>query len=203
MPAPADVRGGHVGGLSPDMTRSDVSQLQLLRNSFSTGTRWRLFAAAAVLAAALVLVAVADAAACTCRAPDLRRDLPAADGAVVGSVLEKRVGASQTTFLLRVEQVYKGDISNRVEVVTNAQSATCGLELAVGERVGLLLERVSGEWRSGLCSQVDPDEFLALTDVEDNSLPEINLGGWIVGFTVLALAAWLLWRRRRRYSGLR
>ena len=201
MPAPADVRVGRVRGLSPDMARSDVSQLQLLRNSFSTGTGWRLFAAAAVLVAALV--PVADAAACTCRPPDLRRDLPAADGAVVGSVLEKRVGASQTTFLLRVEQVYKGDISNRVEVVTNAQSATCGLELAVGERVGLLLERVSGEWRSGLCSQVDPDEFLALTDVEDNSLPEINLGGWIVGFTVLALAAWLLWRRRRRYSGLR
>lgn len=183
------------------MARSDVSQLQLLRNSFSTGTGWRLFVAASVLAAALVLVA--DAAACTCRPPDLRRDLPTADGAVVGSVLEKRVGASQTTFLLRVEQVYKGDISNRVEVVTATGAAACGLELDVGERVGLLLERVSGEWRSGLCSQVDPADFLALTDVEDNSLPEINLGGWIVGFTVLALAAWLLWRRRRRYSGLR
>jgi LPXTG-motif cell wall-anchored protein len=39
--------------------------------------------------------------------------------------------------------------------------------------------------------------------VEDNSLPAINWGGYVVGFLVLGVAAFLLVRRRRRYSGLR
>ena len=48
--------------------------------------------------------------------------------------------------------------------------------------VGLLLTREGDEWQSGLCSQVDPSDFLALTDVEDNSLPPFNWGGIVVGF---------------------
>ena len=131
---------------------------------------------------------------------DLERDLPGADGAVVGTVLERSEAGATARYLLRVEQVYKGEINNRVEVVTAADGAACGLEARVGDRLGLLLDRVGGEWRSGLCSQVDPDEFLELTDVEDNTLPEINVGGYVVGFVVLALAAWLLFRRRRRYG---
>ena len=61
--------------------------------------------------------------------------------------------------------------------VTPAGGAACGLELAVGDRVGLLLTRDGNVWRSGLCSQVDPADFLALTNVEDNALPPINWGG--------------------------
>jgi hypothetical protein len=118
-------------------------------------------------------------------------------------VLERTVSGREARYLLRVEQAYKGDISNRVEVVTPADGAACGLSAAVGERLGLLLERTGGEWRSGLCSQVEPNAFLALSDVEDNELPAINWGGYLVGFLVLGLAAWALLRRRRRYSGLR
>ena len=181
------------------MAATDVAQRQRFRNAFSTGRR-RVWAAAA-LSAGLLLAA--DAAACTCRAPDLERDLPTADGAVVGEVLERRVQGGEARFVLRVEQVYRGDISNRVEVVTASNGAACGLEAAVGDRLGLLLTRENGEWRSGLCSQVDPADFLALTDVDDNSVPAINWGGYVVGFLVLGLAALLLLRRRRRYSGLR
>lgn len=118
-------------------------------------------------------------------------------------MLERRVEGEEARYLLRVEQVYKGEIENRVEVVTAASGAACGLEAAEGDRLGLLLERSGGEWRSGLCSQVDPADFLALADVEDNTLPEINWGGYVVGFLVLGLAGLLLWRRRRSYSGLR
>jgi hypothetical protein len=118
-------------------------------------------------------------------------------------VLERTVDGREARYVLRVEQAYKGDLSGRVEVVTAADGAACGLSAVEGDRVGLLLERSGGEWRSGLCSQVDPADFLALSNVEDNELPVINRGGYIVGFAVLALAAWLLWRRRRRYSGLR
>ena len=103
-------------------------------------------------------------------------------------------------YLLRVEQVYKGGIENRVEVLTSASGAACGLESAVGDRVGLLLDRDGDAWRSGLCSQVDPSEFLALTEVEDNTFPVINWGGWVFGAVVLGLGAFLLVRRMRHRS---
>jgi hypothetical protein len=156
-----------------------------------------------MLSTLVVLALAADAGACSCARVDLERDLPEADGAVVGTVLERRVERGEARYLLRVEQAYKGDISGRVEVVTAADGAACGLEAGEGDRLGLLLAREQGEWRSGLCSQVDPADFLALTDVEDNSFPAINWGGYLVGFLVLGIAALLLWRRRRRYSGLR
>lgn len=164
--------------------------------------------AGAVVAAALVLVA--DASACSCAPVDLERDLPRADGAFIGTLLERReppAAAVQSsgdpvTLVFRVEQVYKGDIDGRVEVVTARSGASCGLGTRVGERAGLLLDREGGVWRSGLCSQVDPADFLALTEVEDNTFPSVNLGGYVVGFLVLGIAAVLLLRRRRRYSGL-
>ena len=98
----------------------------------------------------------------------------------------------------RVEQVYKGDINDRVEVVTAGDSAACGLAAQVGERLGLLLERDGAVWRAGLCSQVEPAAFLELTDVDDNALPAINWGGYVVGALVLAAGAFFLARRLRR-----
>ena len=171
------------------------------RNSLSTGSGGRVLAGSAALVAVLALAA--EAAACTCRPVDLVRDLPQADAAIVGTVLERRVEGDRARYLFRVEQVYKGDIDNRLELETAASGAACGLELGVGDRTGLLLTREGDTWTSGLCSQVDASDFLELTDVEDNTLPAINWGGYVVGFLVLAVAAVLLWRRRRRYSGLR
>jgi hypothetical protein len=154
-----------------------------------------------VLVAGLALAA--DASACSCLPVDLARDLPRADGAFVGTVLERRTTEASVLLLFRVEQAYKGDIDARIEVETARDGASCGLDLPVGERVGLLLERDGDLWRSSLCSRADPADFLALTDVEDNTLPAINWGGYVVGVLVLAIAAVLLVRRRRRYSGLR
>jgi hypothetical protein len=152
----------------------------------------------------LSLVAVAEAYACTCRPVDLERDLPTADGAIIGAVLERRVAGASVTYIFRVEQVYKGDeIDNRVEVVTAANGAACGLELAVGQRVGLLLKRDGDVWRSGLCSQVDPADFLALTNVDDNSLPPFNWGGIVVGVLVLGAGLFFLVRKARSYRRLR
>jgi hypothetical protein len=118
-------------------------------------------------------------------------------------VLERRERGDDVTYLFRVEQVYKGDIDNRVEIVTNAQTATCGIDLAIGARAGLLLERQAGEWRSGICSEVDPADFLALTNVEDNTLPPFNVGGIVVGFLILAAGLYFLLRKRRSYNRLR
>ena len=154
-----------------------------------------------VLLAVVALVAAAGAEACTCAPVDLERDLPRADGAIVGTVLERREAAGgQRVFLFRVEQLYKGDIVNRVEVTTARDSAACGLDARVGERLGLLLERDGERWRAGLCSLVDPAAFLELTDVEDRTLPPLNWGGVVVGVLVIAAGAFFLVRRMRRYS---
>jgi hypothetical protein len=149
------------------------------------------------------LVAAASAYACTCAPVDLERDLPRADGAFVGTVLERHESPGGRIFLFRVEQLYKGDIVNRVEVTTPRDSAACGLDAQVGERLGLLLERDGERWRAGLCSLVDPAAFLELTDVEDRTLPPLNWGGVVVGVLVLAAGAFFLVRRLRRYSSLR
>ena len=143
-----------------------------------------------------------DALACSCLPVDLARDLPKADGAIIGAILERQDGADTSTLLFRVEQVYKGDIDdNRLEVETARGGAACGIEAPVGERLGLLLERDGGVWRSSLCSQVAPAAFLELTDVEDNTLPPVNAGGIVVGVLVLGAGTFLLIRRLRRRPG--
>jgi hypothetical protein len=146
---------------------------------------------------AVSLALATDAFACSCLQPNLVRDLPRADGAFVGTVLERHVERQTAIYLFRVEQVYKGEIENRVEVVTPSNGAACGLEIGVGQRMGLLLTRGGGEWRSGLCSQVDPSAFLALTNVDDNSSPPLNWGGIVVGALVLGAGAFFLVRKLR------
>ena len=162
----------------------------------------RTLAALAALAL-LSLVAAADGYACSCRPVDLERDLPLADAAMIGTVLERTVVGGTATYLFRVEQIYKGDVESRAEVVTPASGASCGLDARVGDRLGLLLTREGDAWTSGLCSQVDPADFLALTEVEDNALPEFNWGGIVVGLLVLGLGAFALYRKRRSYNRFR
>ena len=156
-----------------------------------------------LLIGVLALALAGDALACSCAPVDLVRDLPRADGAFIGTLLERKDREATSTLLFRVEQVYKGDISNRVEVETARGGAACGIEVPAGGRIGLLLERDGGVWRSSLCSQVDPAAFLALADVEDNQLPPVNRGGLVVGALILLAGVWFLIRRLRRYRALR
>ncbi len=149
------------------------------------------------LIATLALAFAADASACSCLPVDLVRDLPRADGAFVGTVLERNVEGQKAVYLFRVEQVYKGDIENRIEVASADNSAACGLELEVDQRIALLLTREGGAWRSSLCSEVDPSDFLALTNVDDNSTPPINWGGIVVGVLVLGAGGFFLIRKLR------
>lgn len=153
----------------------------------------------AVALAAASLVFVADASACTCRPVDLVRDVPLADGAFVGTVLERDDRAATATLRFRVEQVYKGEINNRIEVETARGGGMCGIEAPVGERLALLLERDGAVWRSSICSRVEPAAFLTPTDVEDNSAPQYNWPGVAVGLLILLLAAYALYRKRRGY----
>ncbi|NUT57047.1 MAG: hypothetical protein HOQ03_13865 [Thermoleophilia bacterium] len=153
--------------------------------------------------ALLSLVLAADADACTCVPVDLDRDLPRADGAMIGTVLERRFTATKTILRFRVEQIYKGDLDSRIDVESERGGAACGLELDVGQRTGLLLERAGDTWRSSLCSQVEPSDLLALTNVEDNTIPPVNIGGIVAGVLVLGLGAFFLVRKARSYRRFR
>ena len=118
-------------------------------------------------------------------------------------MLERRVERQTAVYLFRVEQVYKGDIENRIEVVTAANGAACGLELGSTSGSGCSSRARAATWRSSLCSQVDPSAFLALTDVDDNSTPPINWGGIVVGVLVLGAGTFFLIRKLRSYRALR
>jgi hypothetical protein len=146
----------------------------------------------------VALALAGDALACSCLPVDLARDLPRADGAFVGTLLERTDRKATSTLRFRVEQVYKGDIENRVEVETALGGPACGIEVPAGERIGLLLERDGAVWRASLCSQVDPAAFLELTDVKDNELPPLNWPGIVVGCLVLLSGGYFLLRRLRR-----
>ena len=122
---------------------------------------------------------------------------------MIGTVLERSVSGATARYRFRLEQIYKGDVEDRAVVFSSADGASCGLELAVGQRVGLLLTRDGGVWRSSLCQQVDPADFLALTKVQDNALPSFNWGGIVVGVLVLGTGLMVLLRKRRSYNRFR
>jgi hypothetical protein len=93
--------------------------------------------------------------------------LAAADGAFVGTFVEKREpdnpqsSLADAVYVFRVDQVVKGSLPARIEVVSATSGASCGLEVSPGDRIGLFLSRDGPSWRSHLCAQIDPQRLLA------------------------------------------
>ena len=120
----------------------------------------------AALAACLVLAALAGrvepAYACSCAPLDPRSALAASDGAFVGTYLERRErGGGRADYVFRVERALKGALGGTVVVESADNGAACGLEVEVGRRIGLVLDRVGGTWTSNLCWQIEPNALLA------------------------------------------
>ena len=118
-------------------------------------------ALAVVVVACAAAVAAPAASACTCVAPSTpRADLARADGAIVGSYVG-RYRASPTAFLytFRAVRSVKGRFPSRFTVRSGTNSASCGLQVRKGQRVGLLLHRLDGRWTSSLCDQRSPGFF--------------------------------------------
>ena len=99
--------------------------------------------------------------------------LQRSDGAFVGTLIERVVEGEEAIHTFRVEQAVKGAIGETVVVRSHRDGATCGLEVPLGARVGLFLEREGPNWRSNLCQQVDPDDLLAAAE----PLPEPDGSG--------------------------
>lgn len=129
-------------------------------------------ALAVALAAVAALVApVDDARACSCVRPDPERDLPRADAAFVGVLDERREADASAFHTFDVERVAKGELGEEVVVRTHVSGASCGLEVAEGARIGLLLEAEGRGWTSNLCKQVDPKALLAAAPGAGPPLP--------------------------------
>lgn len=117
---------------------------------------------AALVALAVLLVTSSSATACSCVGGDPRDRLSQARAAFVGTVTGEREGGTRRTYRLTVEKSYKGDLPARVEVSSDARSS-CGIELAVGQRVGLLLRRTAPPYEVGICDVIEPAELEAAT----------------------------------------
>jgi len=165
----------------------------------------------AVLVAGL-LIPGAPLRACSCAEMDLGSVLLDADGAFVGTFVDRsEIGDQRASITFDVERVVKGGFGPRAIVRTNADGASCGLEFLDGPRVGLLLDRsADGVWESSLCQQVPPGDLLAIGGDRppDPDVAPVSAGSslWFKGLVgaivaaVLALVV-LVWVIRRRSRG--
>jgi hypothetical protein len=125
-----------------------------------------------VLGIALItLVPALPALACSCAYGDPRERLAEADGAFIGTLVsqtetdppepgEPVSSDRDNTYTFTVEEVFKGDIGDTVEVHAPADGASCGLEMHPGDTDGLFLYLdEEGLWNSSLCSRVPPNEL--------------------------------------------
>jgi hypothetical protein len=113
-----------------------------------------------LVVAATLAAGVESARACSCALPDARTALARSDGAFVGRLESRRESGQEAMLVFSVERALKGSIGRTVTVVTPASGASCGIELTLGTRAGLVLDRAGGAWRGSLCAQFDPSELL-------------------------------------------
>jgi hypothetical protein len=158
-----------------------------------------------------LFVVAPPAYACSCAPTDLDTWLPEADGAFVGSWIDRgEIGDGMAAVSFEVERVLKGSFGPKAIVRTNAQGSACGSERLGRSRTALLLRRgADGVWGSDLCSMVPPAQLLA---VGGDHPPDPDIAAVSAGWTlpwkgligVLAAAALVLlalgWYTRRRPS---
>lgn len=108
------------------------------------------------------------ALACSCVQMDVEQFLGDADAAFIGTLTGREDAPSDAldvTWTFEVEQSVKVDLGETVDVHAPANSAACGFdEFAVGHRTGLLLFERDGQWHSGLCNMVSPDDLIAAAE---------------------------------------
>lgn len=102
-----------------------------------------------------MVLTAGPAAACSCAIPSIELfDELDHDVAFSGVVTKRRVSGDELIITLRTDQVFQGDVTRRMDVVSHAWGASCGLEAR--ERDGLIVFGYlkNGEVTSDLCSTV-------------------------------------------------
>lgn len=162
-----------------------------------------------VAAGGLLVVGAGPASACSCPANQpVEEPLSHSDGAFVGVLIGRDEPDAGGVFNpgrrvvnhFKVERSVKGVLGERVAVEADVSGASCGLELEVGQRTGLLLFRHAGGWTSNLCAQVEPQALLAFAPAAAGA----GTTDWglivLVGLLVLAVAGAVVWEVVHRRS---
>lgn len=175
----------------------------------------------AVVTAVLTMLPIGPAAACSCAFMEPAEALAAAPAAAFVGALARvestgvdRAGQPARRWTFEVEAVLAGELAPTVEVLAaEDDGANCGLRVAPGERVGLLLHTADAGWSASSCSTYDADALLAAGDprppdpslagpADDDASPG-TAGSWLGLAAVAATAVGvlgvtaLLVRRRR------
>ena len=177
-------------------------------------TRVRCLLVALLMAIPLLVLHARPALACSC-SRDVKADLGGSDGAFVGVLIAQTVLPGPVEGLdpelqgvnhFMVERAVKGEIGGSIAVLDTGSGASCGLELSIGDRSGLLVGRRAGQWVSSMCHTSDPDALLAAASEKagTSALPAL-LGSEmrllaVIGVVLLALPLGLAFARavRRR-----
>ena len=136
-----------------------------------------------VLLAGGVVVSAGEAAlACSCAVGDPVSRLAESDAAFIGRLISSAEPVPDSegiistddpvAWVFEVEEAVKGDLETPLTVMSPWSGMSCGFEVRIGERIGVLLREDRG-WRSGLCSQLDADVLLrAAAPVPASAVPE-------------------------------
>lgn len=123
-----------------------------------------------LLAGTMVVMGGRASFACSCAVGDPGSALAESDAAFVGRLVSKEApkgegggmfsSGEQVTYRFSVERSVKGELGKTVDVEAAVEGASCGIEAAPGQRIGLLLYGSKAQWTSNLCSQMDPDVLI-------------------------------------------
>jgi hypothetical protein len=185
----------------------------------------------AALLSAVGLLIASPAQACSCAEATTAQHVAEADVVFTGTLLSREVdhpdwpvmsSSDPALFVFAVDTVYKGDVHAEQGVVSAADGASCGLDLAGnGPFVVFASSDPSlpdGQYRAGLCNGTGLAGDDVLTELDglapappaagapldgqagvqspgNGALPVVLLGA---GAAVVLLAGWVLVRRRRR-----
>lgn len=72
--------------------------------------------------------------------------------------------AADTIYRFEVENWVKGDLGPVVEIHSAANGASCGIEVGVGNRAGIIVRVDGDEYHSSLCETIDADVLLAASE---------------------------------------
>lgn len=139
--------------------------------------------------ALLLAIAPSPAQACSCLAPgDMIEEASGADAVFAGTVLrlvatdrradsplmarikrffgmQVRYGPDQRRFALEVDEPFKGIEASTIEVMTSADSASCGYSFQVGRKYLVFAQHDEGRLNVSLCSATAPIDSVPAADL--------------------------------------
>ena len=111
--------------------------------------------ALAALGGALAFAGPAAACSCAYVTPESR--LESGEKALVGTVAQRRaVSGPRYVYVVRVERSFNHRLGKRVRLTSPRSSASCGVRLALGKRVGAFYYGRPGAYLTNSCGIVAP-----------------------------------------------